>query len=401
MENKKLIEFNKILSKQAPPFRDRGELARGKYDFAIAYPDPDSLPIDGLVSALKEGLSDEGSDLALYPDVQGYGPLREYVSHKLKRDRAMKVDPEQIVLGDGSSQHIATIIDLLIDPGDAVITEDFCYSNTLTKLRISGAEVHGILCDDSGMKPDNLEMVIADLVAQDKRPKLIYTIPTFQNPQGWTMTLESRKALLDIASFYEIPILEDDCYVDLRFEGDNVPAIHSLDLTGQVMYVGSFSKTIAPGLRMGYFVGPEEIIGRFRMVRKISGSGVNEFAALAIHRYAMSGLDDHVAKILKIQRDRRDTMIATLGEMFGSNAKWSTPEGGLYLWLEMPHSADLTEITGEALNAGVGYQPGPMFAADASSGHNYARLCFGYNSSEEIGRGIEVLSDLFTQKGFF
>ena len=401
MEKKKLIEFDKILSKQAPPFRDRSELPRGKYDFAIAYPDPDSLPIDDLVRALTQGLSEEGSDLALYPDVQGYGPLREYVSHKLKRDRKMTVDPEQIVLGDGSSQHISMIIDLLIDPGDTVITEDFCYSNTLTKLKISGAEVHGIECDDSGMISDTLERVIADLVAQEKRPKLIYTIPTFQNPQGWTMTLERRKALLDIASFYEIPILEDDCYVDLRYEGENVPAIHSLDPTGQVMYVGSFSKTIAPGLRMGYFAGPEEIIGRFRMVRKTSGSGVNEFAALAIHRYAISGLDDHVKKILKIQRDRRDTMLSTLGEVFGPNTQWSIPEGGLYLWLQMPDSVDLSNITEQALEGGVGYQPGTMFAADGNSGENYARLCFGYNSSEEISQGIEVLAALFTKKGFF
>ena len=137
------------------------------------------------------------------------------------------------------------------------------------------------------------------------------------------------------------------------------------------------------------------------MVRKTSGRGVNEFAALAIHRYAISGLDDHVKKILKIQRDRRDTMLSTLGEVFGPNTQWSIPEGGLYLWLQMPDSVDLSNITEQALEGGVGYQPGTMFAADGNSGENYARLCFGYNSSEEISQGIEVLAALFTKKGFF
>jgi len=401
LKNKKNIEFDKLLSRKAPAFRARAELPRAKYDFAIAYPDPQSLPLNDLLDSLSQGLLEEGADLAWYPDVQGYQPLREYVANKLRTERRMQVTAEQVVLGDGSSQHISMIIDMFIDPGDIAITEDFFYSGTLTTLKTAGADIRGVKCDNSGMLPDVLERTIADLVAQKKRPKLIYTIPTFQNPQGWTMSLERRKALVDIASFYEIPIFEDDCYVDLRYEGENVPAIHSLDPTGQVMYVASFSKIIAPGLRMGYFVGPEEIIGRLRMLRKTGGSGVNQFTALAVHRYAISGLDCHVNTINKIQRTRRDAMLAALGETFDPSASWSTPEGGLYLWLKMPKSVDLSSISQEVLSAGVGYQPGTMFSPDGTTGKNYARLCFGYNPADEIGEGIEILANLFTKAGLF
>ncbi|MCH8205718.1 MAG: PLP-dependent aminotransferase family protein [Chloroflexi bacterium] len=393
------FSYASLFAKTAPEAgRPRTATRRARYDFAVAYPDPASVPLDGLVESLRAALEVEGRDLAVYPHPQGYPPLREFVAEKLAKDRDIRVSPDDIILGDGSSQPIHMVIEALVDPGDIVLTEDFVYSGTLATLRRFGAEIRGVACDGDGMDPEALESAIQTAVAQGRRPKLIYTIPTFQNPQGWVMTLERREAMVALSQTYDVPILEDDCYVDLRFEGQPVTSIHSLDDTGRVMYVGSFSKIIAPGMRLGYLTAPPEVLDRAVAVK--SGGGVNQFAALAVHRYSTGNLDTHIEKINDVIRVKRDAMLAALGENFGSAATWSQPPGGLFIWLQMPGEADLVEAREKALEADVGYQAGPLFAPDGVSGRNYARLCFGYNTPEEIREGIARLAQVFEREGF-
>ena len=214
---------------------------------------------------------------------------------------------------------------------------------------------------------------------------------------GWTMTLERRRSLLRVTGQHGVPILEDDCYVDLRYDGEPITSIRSLDESGRVMYVGSFSKTIAPGMRMGYLTAPPEVLDRVRPIK--SGSGVNQFAAFAVHRYSTTSLSQHIEDINDIQRVKRDAMLAALGEVFGSSATWSRPDGGLYIWLRMPQGADLAGVHRTALNAEVGYHPGTLYAPDGVSGSNYARLCFGYNTPSEIHEGIARLAEVFAQAG--
>ena len=391
------FSYDGLFAESAPAPQQRSPVRRGKYDFAVAYPDPESLPLDELSHALNAALRDEGKDLAVYPDPQGYPPLREFVADKLARERNIRVETDEIFLGDGSGQPIHMIAEALLDPGDVVITEDFVYSGTLTTLRRFRADIRGVPCDDQGMLPDALEHAIQKAVAEDRKPKFIYTIPTFQNPQGWTMPLERRQAMVRISQAHGVPILEDDCYVDVRFDGDDVTSIHSLDDTGSVMYVASFSKIIAPGMRLGYLTAPAAVLDRVRGIK--SGGGVNQFAALAVHRYSIDNLDQHVADINDILRAKRDAMLAALGENFGSSATWSRPDGGLYVWLRMPENADLTAVREKALAADVGYLDGTAYAADGVSGRNYARLCFGYNTPEEIHEGIARLAEVFAREG--
>ena len=397
MANDRVLKFEGLFAKNAPEPRPGGVLERGKYDFAVAYPDPGSLPLQELGDALKEALEQEGRDLAVYPHPQGYPPLREFVAAKLAEDRDIHVSADDIVLADGSSQPIHMLVEALVDPGDVVLAEHFVYGGTLGILRRFHADVRGVLCDDDGMIPDVLETTIQTAIAEGKRPKLVYTIPTFQNPQGWTMPLERRRALVDLSQRYGVPILEDDCYVDLRYDGEPVTSIHSLDDEGHVMYVGSFSKIIAPGLRTGYLTAPPEVLDAVRAIK--SGGGVNQFTALAIHRYATTRLKEHIEEINTVQRTKRDAMLAALGENFGSSAKWSRPDGALFVWLQMPEDADLVSAQQAALDADVGYHPGPNFAPDGTSGRNYARLCFGYNTPQEIHEGIARLAEVFAQQG--
>ena len=390
------FNYDGLFAKSAPEPRQRVAARRAKYDFLVAYPDPESLPLDELVESLRGALQEEGKGLAVYPHPQGYPPLREYVASKLARDRGMDVSADNIILGDGSGQHLQVITEALVDPGDVVLTDEFVYGGTLATLRRFRADIQGVPCDDEGMQPDAVESALERVSSEGKKTKIIYTIPTFQNPQGWTMSLERRKALVRISQRYDVPILEDDCYVDLQYDGEPVPSIHSLDDTGRVLYVGSFSKIIAPGMRLGYMTGPPEFIDRAMAIK--SGGGVNQLAALAVHRFSPR-LDGHINKVKDILRVKRDTMLAALGENFGTAATWSRPEGGLYIWLRMPEGTDLTAVQEAAFSADVGFSVGTALAADGVSGRNYARLCFGYNTPEEIHEGIARLAEVFAQQG--
>ena len=394
------FSFDGLFSRQAPEARGRaGAVKRGKYDFAVAYPDPKSIPFDGLVAGLQEALKEEGEDLAIYAHPQGYLPLREFVGDKLARDRDIHVSPDDIILGDGSGQPIHMMLEVLINPGDVALTEDFVYSGTLGTLRRFGADIRGVETDEEGMLPDALEAAITRAASQGKPPKVIYTIPTYQNPMGWTMTLERRKAMVEIANRHGVPILEDDCYVDLRLDGDAQPtSLHALDDTGSVMYVASFSKIIAPGMRIGYVTAPSEVLDR-AMVAK-SGGSLNTFASYAVHRYSTGQLDAHIEEINDVQRAKRDAMVAALGENFGDRAEWTNPHGGLFVWLKLPDGADLTTIRDDVLNKyDVGYHAGLNFSPEGNSGHNYARLCYGFNTPQEIHEGIARLAEAFEKEG--
>jgi 2-aminoadipate transaminase len=395
MSDSQSFSYEGLFSAHAP-VSARGGNRNAKYDFAVAYPDPDSLPLDGLVEALKTALDREGRNLAYYPVPAGLPSLRELVAEKLQRDRDMRVTPEDIVLTSGSGEGIFMVIQALTDPGDVILTEEFVYLGTLRQMRLFGGDVRGVKCDGDGIIPEALEESIKQARAQGERVKYLYTIPTFQNPMGWTMTLERRQKVLDIAREQGVPILEDDCYVDLRFEGEDVTSFHSMDQTGQVLYVGSFSKIVAPGMRLGYLVAPEQV--RQRAMAFKGGGGVNQFAALAVQEYLKGHMYEHINKQNEALRVKRDAMLASLGENFGDAAKWSKPEGGLYVWVEMPQGTDLASLQDQSFEEGVGYYNGTMFSPEGK-GANFARLCFGHPTAQTVYDGVAELARIFERHG--
>ncbi len=392
------FSYQGLYSKQAAEARPLGMGKRGKYDFAVAYPDPKSIPLEGLLDGLREAFAEEGGDLAIYAHPQGYSPLRELVADKLARDRDIHVSADDIILADGSGQPIHMFLETLVDPGDVLLTEDFVYGGTLSQMRRFRAAIRGVTCDDEGMLPDALEAAIQQAEAEGKKPKLIYTVPSYQNPQGWNMSLARRQAMVVISQKYDVPILEDDCYVDLGYEGEEITSLHALDGTGRIMYVASFSKIIAPGLRLGYMTAPRELLARAMGAK--SGGSVNTMTAFAVHRYASGQLYSHIEEINDIQRIKRDAMLKALAEHFNGDATWSRPKGGLFIWLQLPEQADVVAIKDKVLEtADVGYLPGPVFAPDGVSGRNCLRLCFGYNTPDEIQEGIARLAQAFRAEG--
>ena len=393
-----MSEFNyEGLFAERAPITTRGANRHARYDFAVAYPDPDTLPLTGLVEALSTALEREGRDLAYYPVAAGYPPLRELVADKLRRDRQMEVTADDIVLTSGSGEAINMLIQAMTDPGDVLLTEEYVYLGTMRQMRLWSANVVGVKCDDDGIIPEALDETIRAQHAAGRRVKFLYTIPTFQNPLGWTTTLERRQRMLEVCQSHGVPILEDDCYVDLRFEGEDVTSISSMDDSGGVLYVGSMSKIIAPGVRMGYLVAPEVV--RERALSFKSG-GVNQFAALAIEEYLRNHMYDHIDDENQALRVKRDAMLAALGEHFGNRATWSRPEGGLYLWVTMPEGTNLASFQEQSFSEGVGYYNGTMFSPEGN-GANMMRLCFGHPTAQTVSDGIAELAAIFERNGIF
>jgi 2-aminoadipate transaminase len=394
------FSYEKLFSKnsQDTPVR---VVQHAKYDFAVAYPAPETLPLDGLTEALRISLDKKGDEIAVnmarYPTVLGLPELREFVADKLWQDRGFKVKPDQIVMTSGSSEANALIIQAITNPGDTVITEEYVYAGTLVQLRKFGANVVGTPVDDQGIIPEALETLIKKLTKEGKAPKYLYTIPEHQNPTGSTLPEARRRQILDIAHKYGMPILEDDCYVDLRFEGKTQPAFRTIDDSGIVLHVASFSKILAPGLRLGYFTGPEDVLRRALSFR--SGGGPSQFTMYAVDGYMRSHMGEHKDNFKPMLKQKRDAMVSSLEQNFASyGAKWSKPQGGCYVWLTMPAGANLTAVQQACFNDGVGYIAGSNFAPN-NNGDHCARLCFAFESPEKNRDGIALLARLFEKHG--
>ena len=369
-----------------------------KYDFAVAYPDPDNLPLEELIESVKAGFAREGRDLAYYSTAAGDPELRKLVAEKLTRERNMSVTADDMVLTSGSGEAIGILIQALTDPGDVVLVEEFVYLGTLNQMRRYGADVVAVKCDDDGIIPEALDSVITKQLGNGKKVKYLYTIPSFQNPLGWTMGLERRKQVLEVTGKHGIPIFEDDCYADLRFEGEDVTSFHSLDDTGRVIYAGSFSKIIAPGMRMGYLVAPKDVIARAWSFKP--GGAVSQFTALTIAELMKGGLEKHIEEQNRALAVKRDAMVAALGENFGGSVTWSVPQGGLYIWVKFPEGTDLAAVQEEIFQEGVSYYNGSQFST-TGEGSNYVRLCFGHPSIETIRDGIAELARILDSKKVF
>ena len=380
---------------------DRLITLHAKYDFAVAYPPYEEVPMYGLIDGLKSkvdaDLEKVSKEMAYYPHVQGDESLREFTASKISGDRGIKTDKDSVVLCNGSGEANGLIIQALIDPGDYVITEQFVYMGTTKQLTYYNANIVGSPMDDQGLIPEEFEKTILKIKNDHgAMPKMLYTIPEHQNPTGSTLPKARRLQIIDICHKYGIPILEDDCYVDNRFEGEPEPAFASLDDSGMVIYVGSFSKLIAPGLRLGFFTASNEVIDRALSVKV--GSGPNQFAAYAIDGYLRSNLELQKSNYDKILKQKKESMEKGLEEVFsGTNAKWSSPLGGCYTWLEMTDGSNLAEVRDEVFERGVGYIAGDMFAPNGD-GQNMARLCFAFEPIEKNYEGIiemgSILRDL-------
>jgi 2-aminoadipate transaminase len=366
-----------------------------KYSFVGGNNDPDQVPVEGLIDAASAVLRREGRTLATYglaSGPQGYLRLREFLATKLQRDAGIGCAADDIMIVSGSLQALDLVNATLLAPGDTVIVERDSYQGALNRLTRLGVNTVGIPLDHEGMRMDALAQALADLKSRGITPKYIYTIPTVQNPTGTIMPQARRAELLRLSQQYAVPVFEDDCYADLIWDGNRPPAIYAMGGNGGVVHIGSFSKSIAPALRVGFIVAPWEMLSRMLALKTDAGSGALEQMVLA--EYCAPHFATHVPKLTRGLRAKLDTLMEALNEQFGTSAEFEDPKGGIFLWVKLPDNVDTLKLYQAALAAGVSINPGPEWSTDKAHAGSRLRLCFANPSHQQIREGVAVLAEV-------
>jgi 2-aminoadipate transaminase len=366
-----------------------------KYNFTGGNNDSDELPLDGLIASANSVLKREGRTLATYglaSGPQGYRALRDFLVGKLKRDASMTCTADDILVTSGSLQAIDLVNGVMLTRGDTVIIEQECYQGSINRLTRLGVTPVGIPLDSDGMKMDALSNALDDLKRRGIRPKYIYTIPTVQNPTGSILPESRRVEMLKLADAHGVPIFEDDCYADLIWDHKRPPALHAMSKSANVIHIGSFSKSIAPALRVGYIVAPWGILSRMLATQYDAGSGALEQMVLA--EYCAPHFTEHVPALTRGLRKKLDTLMESLNEQFGTAAEFEEPKGGIFLWVKLPDNVDTLKLYQPALKAGVAINPGPEWSVDKAHSKSRMRLCFASPTHEEIRKGIAALAEV-------
>ncbi len=364
-----------------------------KYYFVGGNNDPEQIPIEGLVEAAASVLRREGSKLAIYNlglGPQGYPGLRQFVADKSKQHRGIAAPIDDIMIVTGSGQGIDMISKLLLNPGDTVLCEEFCYQGALNRFRKVGAKIEAMKLDADGIVIDALAAQLAALKATGIAPKFIYTIPTIQNPTASILPLDRRYALLKLAHEYNVAIFEDECYADLLWQGiEAPPALYALD-PGAVIHLGSISKSLAPALRLGYLIAPWEQMRRLLPLKGDSGTGALD--QMIVAEYFSKNFDRHLTHLNGVLKGKLDAMIEAVEREFGSAAECWIPKGGIFLWIKLPDEVDVRKLLKPAAQAGIIFNEGPAWAVSADNSKSHLRLCFAMPSKDVIREGVAAFA---------
>ncbi|MBI4850743.1 MAG: PLP-dependent aminotransferase family protein [Acidobacteria bacterium] len=359
--------------------------------FSGSFPDESSFPIAEFKSSLNHALKEFGKSVLKYEQAAGLQALREHLATDM-RSRNIITTPENILITNGSQQAIDLLARSFISPGDRVVVENPTYPGATNSFASLGAKLTGIPIDSQGMQIDSLEQIIVQ-----QHPKLIYLIPTFHNPTGYTLSLERRHQLMDLVRKYKIPVLEDAYGEDLRYEGREIPSLKALDVTEQVIYFGTFSKNLLPGIRIGWCVAPSAVFTRLVALKQIGDITTSPLLQAALWDFCRRRrYQAHLERVRVIYRRRRDFMVSKLQSYFPLGTQWSEPQGGLFCWVKLPNKVDTTELLIEARQQGVVFSRGHLFHIDGS-GQNTLRLSFGNLTEIELDKGLKILGSIATK----
>lgn len=359
-------------------------------------PAPEVFPTKRFQEACEKVLRDNGPAALQYGPTEGYEPLREMIARHIAR-YGIKAQTENVLITSGSQQALDLIGKLLINSGDRVLVEAPTYLGALQAFNVYGAEYISVPIDNDGLQTGLLDRALRS------GPKFMYVLPNFQNPGGTTLSEGRRHELVLLADKYGIPIVEDDPYGQLRYEGLHLPTLLVLDREnlrrdngysiGNVIYLSTFSKTLAPGIRLGWIVAPPDVINKFVQLKQAADLHTSTFAQIVAYEVARDGfLDEHVRTIRKVYRERRDVMLASLQEHFPPEVTWTHPQGGLFLWVTLPEGIDCQKLFRTALEHNVAFVPGDSFYASNHVAAPHMRLNFSNATPEQIREGIRRLS---------
>jgi 2-aminoadipate transaminase len=362
--------------------------------FAGGLPAPEVFPLKEFREACNYVLDHFGPQALQYSTTEGYKPLREMIAQRTAR-YSVQVSPDNILITSGSQQALDFIGRLFLNRGDYIVVESPTYLGALQAWNAYGAQYIPVRADEDGMIVDELEAALRI------GPKFIYVLPNFQNPGGSTLSLERRQKLIELADRYGVPIVEDDPYGQLRYEGDHIPSVVSLDskyrgpngghYSGNVIYLSTFSKLLAPGLRLAWVIAPPEVIRKLVMTKQAADLHTSSFNQYVAYQVGKDGfLDEHVKVIRATYKERRDVMFEMMEEMFPQGVTWSKPKGGMFLWGVLPEEMDAAEVLKRAIEKKVAFVPGEAFHP-CGGGKNTMRLNFSYASPDTIREGITRL----------
>ena len=362
--------------------------------FSAGNPAPESFPIEEMSKISAEIYEKYSSKAFQYGISEGYPELREISSKRLKEHLNIGRDFDQLVIVSGGQQGMELSTKILTNPGDTVICESPSFIGSINAFKSYDLNLKSVEMDEEGIIPESLEKI----AKTDNRVRFLYTIPTFQNPSGRTMTLERRKQVLEIAKKYDFLIIEDNPYGDLRYEGSDVPPIKSLDDEGRVIYVGSYSKILAPGIRLGFVCAHKDIISKLVIAKQASDVHTNQFFMILAAEYLKKYyLDKHIQKVKEIYKRKLDIMVDVMEKSFPKEVLYHKPEGGLFLWCQLPNGYDAMNLCKLAGENKVSIVPGRVFEVEPKEISGTFRMNFSTPSEENIVKGIEVLGKVIKQ----
>jgi 2-aminoadipate transaminase len=368
---------------------------RPKYNFVGGHNDSASMPVDDLIAAASKVLKREGATLATYgldSGPQGYQPLREFLVKKLAKDAGITCTADDILITGGSQQGLELINSMLLEKGDTIVVEEASYGGFLSRVKRFGVNMIPLPLDKQGLDIEAVGRVLADLKSKGVRPKYLYTIPTVQNPTASILPLERRQALLKLCESYGVPILEDECYSDLVWDGKRPQALRGMAGDDRVIHVGSFSKSIAPALRLGYIVAGWPVMSRLLSLKTDSGTGAID--QMVIAEYCEAHFDNHVVALRKTLKRKLGVLTEAVSANFGTAAEFDVPDGGIFLWIKLPDKVDTLKLFQAASKEGVSINPGAEWSVDAEHGRSRLRICFANPTEQTIRDGVAKLAEI-------
>lgn len=355
--------------------------------FAGGLPAPELFPVKEMKEAVDRVFAKHGQEAMQYGAAKGVTVLRKLIQKHVKDKEDVDAELENVLVTTGSEQVLDLVGKAFVDPGDTVLVEQPTYLCALDVFKTYGANFAGVEMDEQGMKMDALE----EALKSHPNTKLIYTVPNFQNPTGRTMALERRKQLAELAAKYDVYVLEDNPYGEIRFAGQHVPAVKSFDQTGHVFYMSTFSKTLAPGFRLGWLVADEDVVNKLTVLKQSADLHTDNLAQYAVVEFLQNNdLDAHVKEISDLYGKRKQLMVDGIKKYFPAGVKYTDPEGGMFLWVEVPGVDDTVALFKECLKHNVAFVPGDPFFAGAAQPGTF-RLNYSNAQEDKITAGMKQL----------
>jgi 2-aminoadipate transaminase len=384
--------FSAKVQRVGPPRLGDPKGSANYISFLAGFPDPASLPKGDVIEATRVALERDGEWALQYGAPLGYQRLRDELLIKLRRDQGIVASDENLLITNGASQGLDLLTQALCDPGDIVLSEEPTWSGAVQNFRAAGAEVVTIPLDAEGTDVEELARELARIVASGRQPKFFYTIPNFQNPTGVTTSLARRQRIVELAHQYGFVVIEDDAYSDLRYRGERVPTIYSLDDQGLVVYLSTFSKIMAAGVRLGWVVAAPNLISTLAALK--AEGGTSPFAGAVAAEFCASGtLVEHVAELKALYASRHDAMVSALRASMPEGVRWTDPDGGFFVWMELPQAVSAMKLAVKAREKGVEFLPGTACHFHGG-GDQTLRLSYSFADEAQIERGIALLADI-------